>query len=124
MMGLTSELTARDFSFGLVCILANSPKNTRRVVEAEVPHAPWLFFKVGDLDTILRKNAAGVYMIPPGIHVFDEDVHHEILSDRLCAEILQQEAHVTKVEIGNAASFRGHRKTEVLVELLGNLEVL
>ncbi len=62
-------------------------------------------------------------MIPPGIHVFDEDVHHEILRERLCAEILQQEAHVTKVEIGNAASFGGHRKTEVLVELLGNLEV-
>ena len=88
MMGTAEQLAARDFSFGLVCILADSPKNTRRVVEAEVPHAPWLFFKVGDLDTILRKDAAGVYMIPPGIHVFDEDVHHEILRERLCAEIL------------------------------------
>src|SRR5687768_3322425 len=63
-------------------------------------------------------------MIPPGFHVLHEDVHHEVLGQTFSAEVLEQEAHVTEMKVGDASALGGHREAKILIEPLGGLEVL
>jgi len=50
-------------------------------------------------------------------------MHHEILGQRFGTEILQEEADMAQVKVGDAATFGGHGESQVFVELLGQLEV-
>lgn len=62
-------------------------------------------------------------MVPPGLDILDQDVHHEVLGQALGAEVLQQEAHVPEVEVGDATALGCHSETQVPVKPLGRLEV-
>jgi len=59
------SLRYTGFPSVLVRILSNAPENTRRVVDAKVPHAPRLVFQFRDADPVLGEHATLLNMIPP-----------------------------------------------------------
>ncbi|CAD5373029.1 hypothetical protein RA210_U280004 [Rubrivivax sp. A210] len=70
-------------------VLSDAPQDARRIEKAEVPHFPRLRFYGGYLDTVFVCHSAGSHVLPPGIDIFYEDVHHEVFGEMLCAEVLQ-----------------------------------
>lgn len=106
-----------------VDVLANAPQNTRWIVETEVAHAPGLIFQRCHTDPVLLQHATCLDLLPPRVHILDQDVHHEILGKRFGAEILEQETDLAKMKVGDAATFRGHRESKIFVKLFGQLEV-
>lgn len=93
-----------ELAISSVGVLPYPPQHAGRIEQAEVPHPPGLRLDAGHLHAVFRCDAAGGYVIPPSIYILDEDMHHEVLSQGLGAGVLKQEAHVIKVEVGNAAS--------------------
>jgi len=108
---------------GSICVLADAPQNSRRVGKTEVLYPPGLSFNAGAFDFELGDDTACLDMIPPSFDVFHEDVHHDVLGQAVGAEVLQQEAHMPEMKVGDASAFGGHGEAKILVELFRNLEV-
>ena len=122
--GFGVDVDHMGFPLDSIDVLANVPKNTGWMIKTEITHAPRLIPQLRSPNSVLFKDTSFVDLLPPGAHIFDKDVHHEVFCKVLCTEILKQKAAVLEVEVGDTATFRGHRKTKILVGLLVKLEVL
>jgi hypothetical protein len=60
-------------------ILCESPQYTRWIEQAKVSHSPRLRFNIGYPNFILLDYFAAGDVLPPRVHIFNEDVHHEVL---------------------------------------------
>ena len=48
-----------------------------------------LIFQRSDFDPVFGEHATCLNVVPPCMHILDQDVHHEILGQRFGTEILQ-----------------------------------
>jgi hypothetical protein len=55
-------------------------------------------------------------VLPPRIDVFDQQMHHEIAGVLLVVEVLQQEAGIAVMNVGNAVTGRRDREPQVHVK--------
>src|SRR5260221_6456126 len=99
-------------------VLADPPEHSRRVNDDEVAHAPGLPLYVGDFHTVLGGDTGLVDLRPPGVHVLNEEMHHQVVCELLDIEVLKQKARLTVMEERDPIRVRGHHESEVLVELL------
>lgn len=111
------------FAEASVDVLGDAPQHAGRVIQTEILHSPGLGDDLGDPDAVAGGDPAGIDVGPPGRHIFHQDVHHEVLGQLFVAMILQQEAHLPEMEIGDPAAIRGQGEAEILIELFGQGEV-
>src|SRR5579863_829440 len=102
---------------------ADAPQDPGGVDKDEVAQSPRPVFRRFGLDAVPRGNSLSLDVSPPGVHVLDQEMHHEVVGVLLDVEVLQQERRVAMAEIGERVARPCHVEAEILIETLGELEV-
>src|SRR4029453_14171913 len=98
-------------------VLGDAPEDTGWVRNREVPHAPGAIGRRLGADTVRRSQL--LHVSPPGLHVFDEQVHHEVARVLRLIEILEQKTAVSATQIGKVGIRPRDCEAQILVKLLG-----
>lgn len=100
------------------------PEHAARVEQYELPHPPGLIDKVAHAHGKAFGQARLAQVAVPGVDIFHQQVHDEVLRLFAHVEVLQQEAAGAVAHIGEVVVAPGNAETQGLVEVLGAGEVL
>lgn len=107
----------------LIHVLTNPPQHAGRVCDAKITHTPRLQRNRPNFQVVAPNHTTLLHLVPPGIHILHQQMHHKILCQVIGTKILQQKTHMLKMEISHAAAFRGHGKAHVFIKLFGKREI-
>jgi len=83
-------------------VLPDAPQYSRWIDDREIADAPWPIGRGFNHHAILGRKAIVLNVAPPGFDVLDKKMHHEIIGVFLHVKVLQEEARVPVVKIGEA----------------------
>src|SRR5258708_2557430 len=70
--------------------LPDAPKDAGGINKHEVTYTPWPVFRWIGFRIVLGCDSLSLDVMPPCIHIRDEQMHHEVASVHLVIEILEQ----------------------------------
>ena len=106
-----------------VDILPDAPEHTCRIGDRKIADRPGLIPGRCRAHAIALHQSGALDMGPPAVHIGDQQMHHEILRMVALVEILQQEAGVAGMEIGQCLVRPCDDKAEFGIEALGQGKV-
>ena len=105
------------------CVLRDAPENASWVGDREVAHAPRAVAWRLRAHSVLRSQLRFFRVSPPGLHVGNEQVHHEVARVLRMVEILEQKTAVAATQIGKVGIRPRNGEAKILVKLFGEREI-